>query len=57
MNKWRMEKTSHSSEAIRKLASNSLKKEPIPKGSSAMEKQIQTPAIQSNPKYARKAGN
>jgi len=56
MSKWRMETTSHSSPAIRNAASNSLKKEPIPNGSSAMEKQIQTPAIQSNPKYAKKAG-
>ena len=57
MIEWRMEITSQSNPAIRNAASNSLKKEPIPKGSSAMEKQIQTPTIQSNPKYARKTGN
>jgi hypothetical protein len=57
MIEWRMEKTSQSNPAIRNAASNSRKRFPIPKGSSAMEKQIQTPAIQSNPKYARKAGN
>jgi len=57
MIEWRMEKTSQSNPAIRNAASNSRKRLPIPNGSSAMEKQIQTPAIQSNPKYARKTGN